>query len=270
MPSIENFVNTALDVGPTYRFGGGCSCRSATCNGGDCSELVKWAACRNGVTVPDGSWIQYRTFRAAGLATTPERAINTRGGILFIFSSNPLVGGRPTRAHVAISLGNGSQTVECRSTAAGCGVFGGVSRRGWTHAALIPGFDYSGTASASEGGAGPGPEGTTPSTDWVPPTVGPPPSPPPPPPPPATTAPVITITAEIENIIGSRTCGRSTDAKLVQNPHPEVDWVDTWITNGILKAKVTGQNVAGVAQRNIGRTTISVEEFDALIDVSGW
>jgi hypothetical protein len=272
MPSADAFVQTALTVGPTYHFGGGCNCRSSSCNGGDCSELVKWAACRNGVTVPDGTWIQYRAFRSAGLATTPERAIRTRGAVLFIFSSSPLVGGRPSQAHVAISLGNGTQSIECRSTASGCGVFSNISHRGWTHAALIPGLDYTGTAGVDQGGAGgTASDGTPapPSLEWKPPTpVGPPPSPPPPPPAPVGTPVYSSVPDEIDNILNSKACGKRVDAYMFHKPYGNT--AEIWIGNGILRAYVSATSYPGLAQRGIKIITLSTEEFDSMLDVSGW
>jgi cell wall-associated NlpC family hydrolase len=107
----------------------------------DCSEILEWACARLGVVprVPDGSWLQYRHCARAGLAVDVARALRTRGALLFSFSSDPEAGGRPDRAHVAVSLGNG-HTVEARGVRHGVGVF--PPRQGWTHAAFLPGVEY--------------------------------------------------------------------------------------------------------------------------------
>ena len=108
----------------------------------DCSELVEWACARLGVEprMPDGSWYQARHCQMHQTIIDVDQAVNTSGALLFSFSSSPFEGGRPRRAHVAISQGNG-KTFEARSTSYGVGAFSSLNR-GWTHAGLIPGLEY--------------------------------------------------------------------------------------------------------------------------------
>ena len=102
----------------------------------DCSELVQWAAHRAGLRMPDGSWNQVSHCRDKLTLISVDLALDKRGALLFKFSSNPFRGERPSSAHVAISLGNGT-TIEARSTNYGVGSFSAAGR-GWTHAGLIP------------------------------------------------------------------------------------------------------------------------------------
>jgi hypothetical protein len=273
--NVDTFMSNMSSVGSTYRFGGGCNCSSALCNHADCSEVIKWAACRSGVSFPDGTWVQYRAILSAGLATTPQRALHTRGALLFIFSSNPLVGGRPSQAHVAVSNGDGLTTTECRSTASGCGVFSNASKRGWTHAGLIPQFNYSKQTGVASGGAG-GYSGevngdyTPPSVEWKPPgTVGPPPSPPPPPPPPVGTPLVGALSSSIQNILGSKECGRSKNAYRFRNPNA---YGQEWIGNGILKCWISPTDDNGLRQRGYSAeaSVVSTETFESMLDITGW
>jgi hypothetical protein len=92
--------------------------------------------------MPDGSWYQCRHSLKHGLVVPIAQAIDTPGAMLFSFSSDPLTGGRPKSAHVAVSQGDG-RTIEARSTRHGVGQFT-AHNRGWTHAGLIPGVDYEG------------------------------------------------------------------------------------------------------------------------------
>jgi hypothetical protein len=264
--NIEEFMDAMSSIGSHYRFGGGCSCGSALCDYSDCSESVKWAACRAGVTIPDGTWIQYRAIRNAGLTTTVARALKTRGALLFIFSSNPLVGGRPSQAHVAVSNGDGITTTECRGTSAGCGVFSNASKRGFNYAGLMPGFDYSALPSADQGAAG---GGTPPSLEWTPPTpVGPPPSPPPPPPAPAGAVVFSAVSDNALNIIGSKECGRRKEAKIFSNP---LDLGEVWLGNGILKMHLSPSDYSALYSRGYtSLVQISEEEFNDMLDITGW
>jgi hypothetical protein len=67
----------------------------------------------------------------------------TRPALLFSFSSDPLAGtGRPEKAHVAISLGDG-RTIEANSPKNGVGIFSaGTNGDRFQYAATIPGIDY--------------------------------------------------------------------------------------------------------------------------------
>lgn len=149
-----------------------CCCASAataTCSGRgtatdadpdafDCSELVEWACARLGVapTVPDGTWYQIRHCRDRGTETTVDDAVATQGALLFRFSSDPFTGGRPSSAHVAVSLGNGS-TIEARGSAWGVGSWE-AEGRGWAHAGLVPGVRYDAPPTAPQPGGRPATE----------------------------------------------------------------------------------------------------------------
>lgn len=136
-----DFVNFALSqAGDPFHFGAEAQPNDQDPDAFDCSELVQWAAARAGVAITDGTWLQYRAINKAELYMHPDDAIRLRGALLFHFSSNPLVGGRPSSAHVAISLGDG-RTIEARSRKDGV-VIGNAAGRSWTHAGQVPGLDY--------------------------------------------------------------------------------------------------------------------------------
>jgi hypothetical protein len=130
----------------------------------DCSELVRWSCARAGVQppMPDGSWIQQRWCVSQGTLVTVDRAIATRGALLF---NHRDAGGQavdpgpvcPPHAHVAVSLGDGT-TIEAMGTKYGV-LVASARNRSWTAGGLIPGCTYSSAPT-------------------------PPPSPPPAPPPP--------------------------------------------------------------------------------------
>jgi cell wall-associated NlpC family hydrolase len=104
----------------------------------DCSELVQWSASRAGIDMPDGSWLQYLHLQEQGQEMTVEEALHTPGALLFSFSSEPTAGsGRPSSAHVAISLGDGT-TIEARGRRWGVGEWEAGDR--FTHAGVIPGL----------------------------------------------------------------------------------------------------------------------------------
>jgi hypothetical protein len=67
--------------------------------------------------------------------------MHTKGALLFYFSDEPTPGGgRPSKAHVAISLGDG-RTIEARGTKYGVGEFTAHNR--FNYAGVIPGLDAS-------------------------------------------------------------------------------------------------------------------------------
>ncbi len=113
----------------------------------DCSELVRWACARAGVqpTMPDGSWIQQRWCKSNGGLLTVEQAMATRGALLFNHrdaAGNPVDPGAtcPPKAHVAISLGDGT-TIEAMGTAYGVKI-GQANTSRFTAGGLIPGCVY--------------------------------------------------------------------------------------------------------------------------------
>ena len=151
MTNIADVVRLLVEQnGDRYVFGHEVNINDKDPDVFDCSELVQWACGHAGVRplVPDGSWLQARHCRAHGTLTGVDRAIRTQGALLFRFRGDPFRGGRPSSAHVAVSLGNGS-TIEARGRDSGVGRFG-ARGRGWTHAALIPGVRYE-TRKASPG-----------------------------------------------------------------------------------------------------------------------
>ena len=106
------------------------------------------AAHRVGVEVSDGSWLQYLQLQKQGGAITVEEALHTRGALLFYFSTPPSSAGRPGKAHVAISLGDG-RTIEARSPTDGVGSFAATSKR-FNYAAVIPGLSAAGPAPGAD------------------------------------------------------------------------------------------------------------------------
>lgn len=109
----------------------------------DCSELVQNACALAGVspTVPDGSWIQWQHCRNKQLLVPVRTGMGSYGRLLFRFDGDPSLHSRPRSAHVAFSLGDGT-TFEARGSRFYVGVHP-VEGRGWTHAAELPGVDYS-------------------------------------------------------------------------------------------------------------------------------
>lgn len=144
MIPVSTIVDLALSQdGDRYIFGAEASPSDTDPDAFDCSELVQWACARANLdpTMPDGSWIQWRHCRNHDTLADVAEAVTIRGALLFKFTGgDPATGGRPSGAHVAISLGNG-QTIEARSSRHGVGIFT-AANRGWTHAALIPGAIY--------------------------------------------------------------------------------------------------------------------------------
>ena len=92
------------------------------------AKLPPWKA-----SVADWSVVETK-MRAETI--TPEEAAQTPGALLFSFSSKPTpTGGRPSQAHVAISLGNG-RTIEAQSPATGVDTFEVGDR--FQYGALLP------------------------------------------------------------------------------------------------------------------------------------
>jgi cell wall-associated NlpC family hydrolase len=133
----ESFVQAALaQTGDRYVFGAEARLDDPNPAVFDCSELTQWAAHQAGVELPDGSWNQYLTLQQQGASLSVEEALHTRGALLFSFSSPPTGGGgRPSQAHVAISLGDG-RTIEAMGTQYGVGSWSAKGR--FNYAAVIP------------------------------------------------------------------------------------------------------------------------------------
>jgi hypothetical protein len=160
----ERFVEEALaQAGDRYVFGKEARLDDPDPAVFDCSELVQWAAHRVGVTVSDGSWLQYLQMQKQGGAISVEEALHTRGALLFYFSTPPTSAGRPGKAHVAISLGDG-RTIEARSPSDGVGSFAATAKR-FNYAAVIPGLSAAGpTPGADDLPAVPAPDPPSPDT----------------------------------------------------------------------------------------------------------
>ncbi len=104
----------------------------------DCSELIEWAAKQVDVNFTDGSWLQYLDLKQRDALMPVEEALRTPGALLFSFSEEPQPGaGRPSQAHVAVSLGDG-RTIEARGSEYGVGIFEAGDRFEW--AGMIPDF----------------------------------------------------------------------------------------------------------------------------------
>ena len=138
--TTQQFVETALtQQGKPYVWGSTVSASDPNPASFDCSELTKWAAARSGATIPDGAAHQYVWLKEQGATMTVQQALQTPGALLFHFASEPQpgLGGEPSVAHVAISLGNG-KTIEARGRAYGVGIFDAADR--FNYAGMVPGM----------------------------------------------------------------------------------------------------------------------------------
>jgi cell wall-associated NlpC family hydrolase len=135
----QAFLQNALaQAGDPYVWGATASPTDPNPKAFDCSELVTWAAKRVGVDLQDGSWLQYLQLKQQGATIPVQQALQTPGALLFSFSQEPTPGGgRPSHAHVAISLGNG-RTIEARGRSYGVGSFDAGNR--FQYAAVVPGL----------------------------------------------------------------------------------------------------------------------------------
>ncbi len=115
------------------------------------------------MTIPDGAMYQYLDLKGQSQLMPVDEALHTKGALLFYFSSEPTPGGgRPSTAHVAISLGDG-RTIEARGSSYGVNEFPAAGR--FNYAGMIPQMAEAGppTGSATgleaydviEAGAGP-------------------------------------------------------------------------------------------------------------------
>lgn len=138
--SVNNFIRHALDqVGDKHRKGAEVSMKDADPDSWDSSELIEWSANQSGVTVNDGSWLQYRQLNRQGGDLSVDDALRTPGALVFTFSSDPMASpNRPTSSGVAISLGNG-QVITV--TPGGQVEVVDASTREFTHASVMPGFE---------------------------------------------------------------------------------------------------------------------------------
>jgi cell wall-associated NlpC family hydrolase len=138
--TLRTFLDAALaQTGDRYVLGAEAKLDDLDPEVFDCSELTQWAAHQAGVELPDGTWLQYLELKEQGALIPVEEAIRTPGALLFSFSTEPTPGGgRPSQAHVAISLGDG-KTIEARGRSYGVDSFEASSER-FEYAAVIPGL----------------------------------------------------------------------------------------------------------------------------------
>lgn len=146
------FLASALEqTGDPYVWGASADPTDSDPEAFDCSELVRWAAGRVGVDLPDGSWLQYLDLQRRGATVSVEEALRTPGALLFSFDREPRPGqGRPGGAHVAISLGDG-RTIEARGRRYGVGSWEAGNR--FQYAAIIPELNGSSPTALGSGSA---------------------------------------------------------------------------------------------------------------------
>jgi cell wall-associated NlpC family hydrolase len=142
--TAQNFLATALaQQGKPYVYGATALTSDPNPKAFDCSELTKWAAARNGVTIPDGATAQYLSIRDHGTTMSVDQALHTPGALLFHFGHEPKnLGDIPADGHVAISVGDGVHTIEARGHKYGTGVFEATGNRAgfFNYAGMIPGM----------------------------------------------------------------------------------------------------------------------------------
>ena len=96
---LDAFVEAALaQKGDAYVFGAETDLDDTNPTTFDCSELTQWAADQAGVTIPDGAMYQYLDLKSQGELMPVDEALQTKGALLFYFSTEPTAdGGRPCR-----------------------------------------------------------------------------------------------------------------------------------------------------------------------------
>jgi cell wall-associated NlpC family hydrolase len=146
--SVQHLIDVAMaQVGDQYVFGAEVSETDPDPSVWDCAEFTQWSAYQVGADIPGSSFEQYLDLKAQGLLIPVEEAMNTPGALLFHFSSEPQPGGgRPSQAHVALSLGDG-RTVEAQSE--DVGVITDDAGGRFEYAALLPNVDYAGTGAVT-------------------------------------------------------------------------------------------------------------------------
>ena len=166
---VDVFVQDALaQAGDPYVWGATPDAHNANPNGFDCSSLVEWAAAQVGIDLPRTSYGQYLALQQQGATISVDQALHTRGALLFDFSTPPTPGGgRPSEAHVAISLGDG-HTIEAMDTQDGVRQ-GNASASRFNYAAIVPGMDTVDPNAVPAGGASAPPTGAAGGApaDWL-------------------------------------------------------------------------------------------------------
>jgi cell wall-associated NlpC family hydrolase len=168
--SVQHLIDVAMaQVGDDYVYGVEVAETDPDPQVWDCAEFTQWSAYQVGAEIPGSSFEQYLDLKSKGLLIPIEQGMNTPGALLFHFSSEPQPGGgRPSQAHVALSLGEG-RTVEAQNE--DVGVITDDAGGRFEYAALLPNVDYAGTgddqpsplAAAPDPGVGgtPDPSGLT-------------------------------------------------------------------------------------------------------------
>ena len=141
--AVQHLIDVAMaQVGDDYVFGANVAETDPDPQVWDCAEFTQWSAYQVGAEIPGSSFEQYLDLKAKGLLIPVEEGMNTPGALLFHFSSEPEPGGgRPSQAHVALSLGEG-RTVEAQSE--DVGVITDDAGGRFEYAALLPNVDYAG------------------------------------------------------------------------------------------------------------------------------
>ena len=142
--SVQHLIDVAMaQVGDDYVYGVEVAETDPDPQVWDCAEFTQWSAYQVGAEIPGSSFEQYLDLKSKGLLIPVEEGMNTPGALLFHFSSEPQPGGgRPSQAHVALSLGEG-RTVEAQNE--DVGVITDDAGGRFEYAALLPNVDYAGT-----------------------------------------------------------------------------------------------------------------------------
>lgn len=141
------FVRLCLQQkGDAYIFGAAPSPTDPDPKSFDCSALVQWACERLGINMPRTSGPQASACSPISL----DQAFHTAGALLFRDAG---VLGAGDSGHVAVSLGDGQNTIEARGSQYGVNTFP-VQGRQWSRAGLIIGMQYNG-GPVTAGGPGP-------------------------------------------------------------------------------------------------------------------
>ncbi len=137
---LDRFVEVAqAREGVKYKYGAEVDLNDMDPKALDSGELVQWAAHQAGIEIPDGTWKQYRHLKEQGAAISVDDALKTKGALVFGFSSDPMASpDRPTRAYVAISMGNGRDVIDVSERVGEVRVLDDGNL--FTHAAIIPAF----------------------------------------------------------------------------------------------------------------------------------
>lgn len=139
--TASSFVALAQQqLGDAYVWGSHPSTQNLDPTSFDCSGLVAWAASRMGLNMQGTAATQYQKCRDAGQEISVAQASQIRGALLF----------HTDLSHVAISLGDGKNTIEAMGTKYGV-VNGPIGNR-FGRAGLIPQLKYDAPGAGATGG----------------------------------------------------------------------------------------------------------------------